>query len=81
MNGLSINQTGKESNSLEISSQAGRVNTHRAMDKKNISKMIKANWKMIEIHSPSSWHPFINFMRLLKVEFPFIGFLQLILVV
>ena len=43
MNGLSINQLGKESNSLEIGLQVGRVNTHRAMDKKNISKIPKNN--------------------------------------
>ena len=43
MNGLSINQLGKESNSLEIGSQAGRVNTHHAMDKQNLSKMSKEN--------------------------------------
>ena len=43
MNFLSINQLGKESNSLEIGSQAGRVNTHHAMDKKNLSKMPKTN--------------------------------------
>ena len=42
MNGLSINQIGKESNSLEIGSQAGRVNTHRAMDKQKISKNSKS---------------------------------------
>ena len=43
INGFSINQLGKESNSLEIGSQAGRVNTHHAMDKQNLSKMQKAN--------------------------------------
>ena len=43
MNGLSINQLGNESNSLEIGSQAGRVNTHRAMDKQKLSKMPKDN--------------------------------------
>ena len=43
LNGLSINQLGKESNSLEIGSQAGRVNTHRAMDKKKLFKIPKAN--------------------------------------
>ena len=43
LNGLSINQLGKESNSLEIGSQAGRVNTHRAMDKQKLSKMTKNN--------------------------------------
>ena len=41
LNGLSINQLGKESNSLEIGSQGGRVNTHHAMDKENLSKMPK----------------------------------------
>ena len=41
MNVLSINQLGKESNSLEIGSQAGRVNTHHAMDKNKLSKMKK----------------------------------------
>ena len=41
LNGLSINQLGKESNSLEIGSQVGRVNTHRAMDKQKLSKMPK----------------------------------------
>ena len=34
MNGLSINQLGKESNSLKIGSQAERVNTPCVMDKK-----------------------------------------------
>ena len=43
LNGLSINHLGKESNSLEIGSQAGRVNTHNAMDKQNLSKIPKAN--------------------------------------
>ena len=43
MNGLSLNQLGKESNSLEIGSQAGRVNTHRAMDKQKFSKMKNGN--------------------------------------
>ena len=43
MNGLSINQLGKESNSLEIGSQAGRVNTRRAMDKQKLSKIPKDN--------------------------------------
>ena len=43
MNGLFVNQLGKESNSLEIGSQAGRVNTHRAMDKQKLSKIPKAN--------------------------------------
>ena len=43
MNGLSINQLGKESNSLEIGSQAGRVNTHCAMEKQKLSKMPKDN--------------------------------------
>ena len=43
VNGLSIKQIGKESNSLEIGSQAGRVNTHHALDKKKLSKMPKAN--------------------------------------
>ena len=43
LNGISINQLGKESNSLEIGSQAGRVNTHRAMDKKKLSKIPSAN--------------------------------------
>ena len=39
-----IKQLGKESNSLEIGSQAGRVNiTHSAMDKQNLSKIPKAN--------------------------------------
>ena len=33
LKGLSFNQLGKESNPLEIGSQAGRVNTHREMDK------------------------------------------------
>ena len=42
-NGVSINQLGKESNSLEIGSQVGSVNTQCAMDKKNLSKMTKAN--------------------------------------
>jgi len=43
INGLSINQLVKESSSLEIGSQEARVNTHRAMDKKNLSKIPKAN--------------------------------------
>ena len=43
MNGLYINQLGKESNSLETGSQARRVNTHHAMDKQKLSKMPKAN--------------------------------------
>ena len=43
LNGISINQLGKESNSLEIGSQAGRVNTHCAIDKQKLSKMPKAN--------------------------------------
>ena len=78
---LSINQIGKESNSLEIGSQAGRVNTHRVMDKQELSKMPKANKQMIKISSPSSWNHFINFMRPPKVEFTSMRFLQLILVV
>ena len=41
LNGLSIKQLGKESNSLEIGSQVGRVNAHRAMDKQKLSKMPK----------------------------------------
>ena len=41
MNDIFINQFGKESNSLEIGSQAGRVNTHHALDKQNLSKMTK----------------------------------------
>ena len=45
MDGLSDNHFGKESNSLEIDSLAGRVNTHRAMDKKEISKMPKENYQ------------------------------------
>ena len=43
LNGLSINQLGKDSNSLEIGSQAGRLNTHYVMDKKYLSKIQKAN--------------------------------------
>ena len=43
MNFLSINQLGKESNSLKIGSQAGRVNTHHTMDKQKLSKMPKDN--------------------------------------
>ena len=31
LNGIYINQLGKESNSLKIGSQAGRVNTHHEM--------------------------------------------------
>ena len=54
LGGLSINQHGKESNSLEIGSQAGRVNTHLAIDKQEIYKMPKENYKMIKIHYPSS---------------------------
>ena len=81
MSGLFINQLGKESKSLEIGSQAWRVNTHRAMDKQKLSKMPKANLQMIKNYYPSSWNPFINFMKPLKVEFPAMGFLQLISVV
>ena len=40
MNGLYINQLGKEFNSLKIASQARRVNTHHAMDKQKLSKML-----------------------------------------
>ena len=43
MNDLYINQIEKESKSLKIGSQAGRVNTHCAMDKQKLSKMPKAN--------------------------------------
>ena len=43
LNYLSINQLGKESNSLEIGSQAERVNIHRAMDKQKLSKIPKDN--------------------------------------
>ena len=43
LNDLLFNQLGNESNSLEIGSQAGRVNTRRAMDKQKLSKMSKAN--------------------------------------
>ena len=43
LNGLSINQLGKESNFLKIGSQTLRVNTHRAMEKQKISKIPKAN--------------------------------------
>ena len=46
LNLFSINQLGKESNSLEIGSQAGRVNTDRAMDKKNISKISSSKFKV-----------------------------------
>ena len=63
LNGLSINQLGKESNSLEIGLQAGRVNTHHVVDKQNLSKMQKANEKMIKNYSLSSQNHFINFMR------------------
>ena len=62
LGGLPINQLGKEPNSLEIGSQAGRVNTHRAMDKQRLSKMPKDNLKMMKIYPPSSLNPFINFM-------------------
>ena len=48
LNGLSINQLEKESNSLKSGSQAVRVNTHRAMDKEKLSKMPKANYKIIK---------------------------------
>ena len=81
MNGLSINQLVNKSNSLKIGSQAGRVNTHRAMDKQNISKIQKENLKMIKLHYNSSLHSFIKFMTPTKVEFSSMGFLQLILVV
>ena len=43
LNVLSINQLGKESNSFEIGSEAGRVNTHHAMDNQKLSKMPKNN--------------------------------------
>ena len=43
LGGLSINQIGKESNSLEIGSQAGTMDTHSAMDKQKLSKIPKAN--------------------------------------
>ena len=43
LNGISINQLGNECNSLEIGSQVGRVNTHHALDKKNLPKMAKDN--------------------------------------
>ena len=43
INFLSINQILKEDNSLEIGSKVGRVNIHRAVNKKNISKIPKAN--------------------------------------
>ena len=43
INFLSINQLGKESNSLEIGSQVGRVNTQGAMNKQKLSKMPKNN--------------------------------------
>ena len=43
LDGLAINQFGKESNSFKIGSLARRVNTHRAMDKQKISKMPKEN--------------------------------------
>ena len=43
LNGLSINQLVKESNSLEIGLQVGRVNTHYAMDKQNLSKIPNTN--------------------------------------
>ena len=43
MNDLSIHQIAQKSNSLEIGSQVGSVNTHREMDKQNLSKMLKEN--------------------------------------
>ena len=45
INGLSINQLGKESNSLKIGLHAGRVNTHHAMDKQKLSKIPKGKLK------------------------------------
>ena len=45
LNGLSISQLGKESNSLEIGSQAGRVNTRRAIDKQKLSNFAKGQLK------------------------------------
>ena len=45
MNGISINQLGKESNSLEIGSLTGYVCTHRAMDKQKLSKNAKGQLK------------------------------------
>ena len=41
INFLSINQLWKESNYVEIGSQVGRVNTHHAMDKQKLSKILK----------------------------------------
>ena len=41
ISGISINQLGKESNSLEIGSLAGKVCTHRGMDKQKLSKNSK----------------------------------------
>ena len=40
---LFVNQLGKESKSLEIGSQGGRVSTHYAMDKETLSKIPKEN--------------------------------------
>ena len=74
-NGISINQLGKESNSLEIGSQARRVNTHHTMDKKKHSKIPKGELKMIKIYYPSSFNPFIKFMSTPKVEFSSMGFI------
>ena len=51
MNDLSINRLGNESNSREIGSQVGRMNTQRAMENQNLSKMPKANWKIIKIQA------------------------------
>ena len=36
LNGLSINQLGEKSNSIEIGSEAGRVNALCAMDKQKL---------------------------------------------
>ena len=46
MNSLSINQLGKESNSLEIGSQVGRENTHHAMEKAKALKNAKFQLKI-----------------------------------
>ena len=46
--GISKKKFGWESNSLEIGSLAGRVSTHRAMDKLVLSKMPKENYQMIK---------------------------------
>ena len=80
MNGLSIIQLGKESNSLEIGSSRESKHSPCNGHAKSLQNA-KFQLKKIKSYSPSSCNPFINFMRPPKVEFPSMRFLQLILVV